>query len=131
MISLSNGSYVILQYREINLGARASATESRTVAQKSMVEKRIITSRLKAILVKNEYMAIHRSMTKVDPSTIIQVITVQYRVLKPTKRLAQKMAATEAVVPKSANESIAFPFHETAVPYVHTTHGMKKTIADW
>jgi len=44
--------------------------------------------------------------------------------------LAEKIAATATVVPKSASESIPLPFHEFGVPMVQTKYGMKNTIAD-
>ena len=41
------------------------------------------------------------------------------------------IAATDTVVPKSAKDSIVFPFHEMARPRVQVKYGMKNTTADW
>ena len=49
----------------------------------------------------------------------------------PTYVFAAKMAATDTVVPKSASESIVFPFHEALIPVYQRRYGMKKTTADW
>jgi len=44
--------------------------------------------------------------------------------------LAEKIAATATVVPKSANELIPLPFHEFGDPTVQTKYGMKNTMTD-
>ena len=49
----------------------------------------------------------------------------------PTNVFAAKIAATANVVPKSASDSIALPFHDTAETKVQTANGMKNTTADW
>ena len=49
----------------------------KTVDQKVMVPKRIVTSSLKSGVEKNEYTIIHKSITRVDPTTTIQVMIVQ------------------------------------------------------
>ena len=49
----------------------------------------------------------------------------------PTNVFAAKIAATATVVPKSASDSIALPFHDTAEPKVQTANGIKNTTADW
>lgn len=54
-----------------------------------------------------------------------------YLVLMPTYVFAEKIAAIETVVPKSAKDSMVFPFHETTFPRVQTRYGKKKTTADW
>jgi hypothetical protein len=51
----------------------------KTVDQKVMVPNRIVTSSLKSGVEKNEYTIIHASITTVDPTTTIQVMTVQLR----------------------------------------------------
>lgn len=49
----------------------------------------------------------------------------------PTYVFADQIAATETVVPKSANDSMVFPFHDTTLPRVQAAYGMKNTTADW
>lgn len=83
-----------------------------TVAQNPMVLKRTIASWLKDILSKKEYTTTQTHIRSMEPTTAIQVITVQYFELRPTKMLAEKMAAIATVVPKSANESSVLPDQE-------------------
>ena len=49
----------------------------KTVVQKVMVPKRMVTSSLKSGVEKKEYTTIHKSITTVDPTTTIQVMIVQ------------------------------------------------------
>lgn len=57
-----------------------------TVAQNVMVPNRIVTSSLKSGVEKNEYTIIHNSITRVDPTTTIQVIIVQLKRKKKTSK---------------------------------------------
>jgi hypothetical protein len=50
-----------------------------TVDQKVMLPNRTVTSSLKSGVEKKEYTIIHKSMTRVDPTTTIQVMTVQLK----------------------------------------------------
>ena len=96
MMSLSNGRYTVDQYLTIKRGTidsvefqsiqflckrrvlrRQMVAVKKTVAQKVMVPKRIVTSSLKSGVEKNEYTTIHKSITTVDPTTTIQVMIVQ------------------------------------------------------
>ena len=81
-------------------------------------------------------MTIQSNITTEDPITTIQVRKVQlknevsdrglwdldpityYLVLIPTYVFADQIAATETVVPKSARDSMVFPFHDTTLPRV-------------
>lgn len=84
-----------------------------------------------------EYTAIQMIKKAIDPIVTAHMIQVQlgvkvsampgeerhathYEVFNPTKMFAQKIAATDAVVPKSVSESMVFPVHDVVVPFCQT-----------
>ena len=91
----------------IRVVPRQIVAVKKTVDQKVMVPKRIVTSSLKSGVEKNEYTIIHKSITRVDPTTTIQVMTVQLAKKKASSKPIKDGISDNSLIGIQSNVSVS------------------------